>query len=201
VIAEIKEFNSIAKRDLMHRIIKMGISRTFTLMESSIRRSCTHQLLQWCATLQTSSRASSTRKKITSRTFFSSRVPVDVTPFRCSELKVFFFQFRSWSFFAGSKDADLQDPVATSALFERIKPTHVLHLASFVGGLFANMVRLMPRAIFCLHELIWRANAEGRSCGAADGLFEMRASAGINFFSVGTRVCLNSKNSDALGRS
>ena len=52
-----------------------------------------------------------------------------------------------WSFFfAGSKDADLQDPISTSALFERVKPTHVLHLAAFVGGLFANMVRLMPRA-------------------------------------------------------
>lgn len=47
-----------------------------------------------------------------------------------------------WSFFfAGSKDADLQDPVSTVALFDHIKPTHVLHLAAFVGGLFANMVR------------------------------------------------------------
>lgn len=45
-----------------------------------------------------------------------------------------------WSFFfAGSKDADLTDAVATSALFERVKPTHVLHLAAYVGGLFANM--------------------------------------------------------------
>jgi GDP-L-fucose synthase len=33
-------------------------------------------------------------------------------------------------------------------MFERIKPTHVLHLAAFVGGLFANMklkVSLMKR--------------------------------------------------------
>jgi GDP-L-fucose synthase len=42
-------------------------------------------------------------------------------------------------FFAGSKDADLRDRDATFALFERVKPTHVLHLAAHVGGLFANM--------------------------------------------------------------
>ena len=45
-----------------------------------------------------------------------------------------------WSFFfAGSKDADLTDAKATHALFERVSPTHVLHLAGKVGGLFANM--------------------------------------------------------------
>jgi GDP-L-fucose synthase len=42
-------------------------------------------------------------------------------------------------FFVGSKDADLRDAAATHALFERTKPTHVLHLAAHVGGLFANM--------------------------------------------------------------
>jgi hypothetical protein len=47
-----------------------------------------------------------------------------------------------WSFvFASSKDADLTDTAAVSALFARVKPTHVLHLAAYVGGLFANMVR------------------------------------------------------------
>jgi GDP-L-fucose synthase len=44
-------------------------------------------------------------------------------------------------FFACSKDADLRDRHATRALFERIKPTHVLHLAAHVGGLFANMAQ------------------------------------------------------------
>ena len=43
--------------------------------------------------------------------------------------------------FASSKDADLTDTAAVSALFDRVKPTHVLHLAAYVGGLFANMVR------------------------------------------------------------
>jgi GDP-L-fucose synthase len=42
-------------------------------------------------------------------------------------------------FFAVSKDADLRNRESTRALFERVKPTHVLHLAAHVGGLFANM--------------------------------------------------------------
>ena len=41
--------------------------------------------------------------------------------------------------FVGSKDADLRDATATRALFERVRPTHVLHLAAKVGGLFSNM--------------------------------------------------------------
>lgn len=42
-------------------------------------------------------------------------------------------------FFASSKDADLRDRQSTDAIFKRVKPTHVLHLAAHVGGLFANM--------------------------------------------------------------
>jgi len=42
-------------------------------------------------------------------------------------------------YFASSKDADLRDAVSTAALFERLKPTHVIHLAAMVGGLFKNM--------------------------------------------------------------
>jgi len=41
--------------------------------------------------------------------------------------------------FASSKDADLCDPASTAAMFEKYKPTHVIHLAAQVGGLFANM--------------------------------------------------------------
>ncbi|XP_066153607.1 GDP-L-fucose synthase [Euwallacea fornicatus] len=44
----------------------------------------------------------------------------------------------SWVF-VGSKDADLCDYNATKQLFERYKPTHVIHLAAMVGGLFHNM--------------------------------------------------------------
>jgi GDP-L-fucose synthase len=41
--------------------------------------------------------------------------------------------------FLSSKDGDLRDQKATRAIFERVKPTHVIHLAARVGGLFANM--------------------------------------------------------------
>ncbi|ORY02988.1 epimerase-domain-containing protein [Basidiobolus meristosporus CBS 931.73] len=41
--------------------------------------------------------------------------------------------------FLTSKDGDLRDPEATRAIFEKYKPTHVIHLAAMVGGLFKNM--------------------------------------------------------------
>ena len=41
--------------------------------------------------------------------------------------------------FSGSQDANLTDFKSAKALFERIKPTMVIHLAARVGGLFANM--------------------------------------------------------------
>jgi len=41
--------------------------------------------------------------------------------------------------FLSSKDADLTNYEATRALFEEHKPTHVIHLAAMVGGLFSNM--------------------------------------------------------------
>ena len=34
-----------------------------------------------------------------------------------------------------------RDEAATRALFEKLKPTHVIHLAALVGGLFNNMRR------------------------------------------------------------
>lgn len=43
--------------------------------------------------------------------------------------------------FIGSKDADLRDPMQTEALFAKIRPTHVIHLAALVGGLYKNMSR------------------------------------------------------------
>lgn len=42
-------------------------------------------------------------------------------------------------FFAGSKDGDLTDVAATKSLFDKVNPTHVIHLAAMVGGLFHNM--------------------------------------------------------------
>jgi len=41
--------------------------------------------------------------------------------------------------FVGSKDADLTDHASSRALFERVKPTLVIHLAAYVGGLFGNL--------------------------------------------------------------
>ncbi|KAG9296703.1 hypothetical protein G9A89_001335 [Geosiphon pyriformis] len=41
--------------------------------------------------------------------------------------------------FLTSKDGDLRSPEATRAIFAKYKPTHVVHLAALVGGLFKNM--------------------------------------------------------------
>ena len=41
--------------------------------------------------------------------------------------------------FLSSKDGDLRSMDATRAIFEKYRPTHVIHLAARVGGLFANM--------------------------------------------------------------
>ncbi|BGP34955.1 hypothetical protein JCM10296v2_006779 [Rhodotorula toruloides] len=41
--------------------------------------------------------------------------------------------------FLSSKDGDLRDLAQTMAIFDKYKPTHVIHLAALVGGLFKNM--------------------------------------------------------------
>ncbi|KAF7343405.1 GDP-L-fucose synthase [Mycena venus] len=41
--------------------------------------------------------------------------------------------------FASSAEGDLRDPEQTNKLYEKYKPTHVIHLAALVGGLFKNM--------------------------------------------------------------
>ncbi|KAF8575033.1 epimerase-domain-containing protein [Ramaria rubella] len=41
--------------------------------------------------------------------------------------------------FAKSSDGDLRDYQETKRLFDKYKPTHVIHLAALVGGLFKNM--------------------------------------------------------------
>jgi len=43
--------------------------------------------------------------------------------------------------FLSSKHGDLRDRKDTEAIFEKFKPTHVIHLAAKVGGLFANMAQ------------------------------------------------------------
>ncbi|KAB5517191.1 hypothetical protein PHYPO_G00186860 [Pangasianodon hypophthalmus] len=41
--------------------------------------------------------------------------------------------------FLSSKDANLMDIAETKAVFQKHRPTHVIHLAAMVGGLFKNM--------------------------------------------------------------
>ncbi len=41
--------------------------------------------------------------------------------------------------FLSSKDVDLTDREATLKYFKEHKPTHVIHLAAMVGGLFKNL--------------------------------------------------------------
>lgn len=41
--------------------------------------------------------------------------------------------------FVSSSEADLKDTEQTKRLFEKYKPTHVIHLAAIVGGLYINM--------------------------------------------------------------
>jgi GDP-L-fucose synthase len=41
--------------------------------------------------------------------------------------------------FASSSDADLRDRESTRKLFQKVSPTHVIHLAAMVGGLFRNL--------------------------------------------------------------
>ena len=50
----------------------------------------------------------------------------------------------SWVFLS-SKDADLTDVKSTRAIFEKHKPTHVIHLAAKVGGLFGNLKVMSSR--------------------------------------------------------
>ncbi|MBW0485511.1 hypothetical protein O181_025226 [Austropuccinia psidii MF-1] len=44
-----------------------------------------------------------------------------------------------WIFLSGSSDGDLRELSQTMAIFKKYRPTHVIHLAALVGGLFANM--------------------------------------------------------------
>lgn len=56
--------------------------------------------------------------------------------------------------FLGSKDGDLCDLAVVKGLFEKHHPTHVLHLAAHVGGLYANMVRRGDRGAGVIFRVI-----------------------------------------------
>ena len=53
--------------------------------------------------------------------------------------------------FLSSNDGDLRDRQQTDAIFNKYQPTHVIHLAAKVGGLFANMKQKV-REIVCVDE-------------------------------------------------
>lgn len=67
----------------------------------------------------------------------------------------------NWTFLR-STDGDLRSLQATQEIFERYKPTHVIHLAAIVGGLFHNMaagadffdgnMRMALNVYKCAHE-------------------------------------------------
>eukprot|EP00127_Corallochytrium_limacisporum_P000808 Clim_evm94s25 gene=Clim_evmTU94s25 len=57
--------------------------------------------------------------------------------------------------FMSSKDCDLMDYNATLKYWEEQKPTHVIHLAAMVGGLFANM---KYKAEFTRNNMIMNEN-------------------------------------------
>ena len=54
--------------------------------------------------------------------------------------------------FLSSKDGDLRDRKETDAIFDKYKPTHVIHLAAKVGGLFANMKQKVRAVCFILER-------------------------------------------------
>lgn len=67
----------------------------------------------------------------------------------------------NWTFLS-SADGDLRSLQETQQIFERYKPTHVIHLAAIVGGLFHNMavganffdgnMRMALNVYKCAHE-------------------------------------------------
>ncbi len=71
--------------------------------------------------------------------------------------------------FLGSSDGDLRDMAATTAIFERYRPSAVIHLAAFVGGLFRN---LKYKVEFYRHNVLMNDNV--MECCR---LFEVRAHA------------------------
>lgn len=64
--------------------------------------------------------------------------------------------------FVGKADADLRDINQTEKLFNRLAPTHVIHLAAMTGGLYRNMahkvdffrdnVAMNDSVLYCAHK-------------------------------------------------
>lgn len=54
--------------------------------------------------------------------------------------------------FLSSKDGDLRVREDTDKIFDKYQPTHVIHLAAKVGGLFANLSQKVS-LILCVHKM------------------------------------------------
>lgn len=66
--------------------------------------------------------------------------------------------------FLSSRDADLRDLKATRAVFEKHRPTYVIHLAARVGGLYRNLnekVAMYEENMAINHNVITTADALG----------------------------------------
>ena len=55
-----------------------------------------------------------------------------------------------------------RDRAATEALFDRVKPTHVIHLAALVGGLFRNLKYNLD------FYVSWRGGGGGKEGGGVE---------------------------------
>lgn len=58
--------------------------------------------------------------------------------------------------FLSSKDGDLRVRADTDKIFEKFQPTHVIHLAAKVGGLFANMSQKVSFLVCARFAWIWQ---------------------------------------------
>jgi GDP-L-fucose synthase len=66
--------------------------------------------------------------------------------------------------FLTSKDGDLREKKDVQAIFDRVRPTHVIHLAAFVGGLFRNMrypVEFWRYNIAMNENIMWECKERG----------------------------------------
>ena len=67
-----------------------------------------------------------------------------------------------------------RDATQTRALFEKVKPTHVIHLAAFVGGLFRNLKYNLDFLV-SINLLSSLPKGSARAAGLEFGQFESKA--------------------------
>ena len=96
--------------------------------------------------------------------------------------------------FLSSKDGDLRDPAATQAIFEKHNPTHVIHLAAFVGGLFKNMqfgVQFFEDNMHMTMNVLKMAVSSGQVFGSSTRSFCLFVGSNVLFRCVVPMCCSN----------